>query len=170
MKNKMQKLVEQLDRKRMPEAIEFEFLKLGKHAFDYLYDAVKNQKLSKRQTQNTFHILFQLTREHCYGEQNRLLQLALARAMDEQPEIRGDAAIIAIRLTELGEQFPILAIADRTMVATIMENAYALGLPEPSREDVNDFVMKSKRQPQANLPNGFDIWRESPPTLVTQKH
>jgi hypothetical protein len=136
------KLIIKLNQKVLPESVEKEFLKLGQSAFDYLFDAIEANQLTERQTVNAFYILFDLTREYCYGEQSRLLKLALQKTTDSSKLIKTEASIIAIRLAELGKKFPALGISQDIIIG-IMEQVQP-ELPQPAYSYVEKYLVTQK--------------------------
>ncbi|NJO15108.1 MAG: hypothetical protein HC877_04985 [Thioploca sp.] len=139
------KLIIKLNQKNLPESIEKEFLRLGQSAFDYLFDAIEANQLTERQTVNAFYILFNLTREYCYGEQNRLLKLALQKMTDNSSKlIKTEAAIIVIRLAELGKKFPALCLSQDIIIG-IMEKIQS-ELPQPAYSYVEKYLATQKSE------------------------
>ncbi len=137
----IEKLVKELDRKKLSASIEISLLRLGDQAFDYLYDAVENDKFTIRQTVNALHVLFVLTREHCYGRQNQLFRLVEKKIMDDRKEIRAEASVVAIYLARVGEGFPKLGILyNKTDLIIAMKTVLHQGIPEPARSFVENYV------------------------------
>jgi hypothetical protein len=140
------KLTRELDRKRLPGSIELEFIKLGRIAYDYLYNAVKERIFSDRQTVNALHLLFMLTREHCYGLQNQLLQLTLELSSDANIDVRTIATVISIRIFLITKTVPGLEIplAQRNIMAPFVERAIQLGLKSQHDQSYAEDFLKGK--------------------------
>ncbi len=140
----IQKLVKELDRNKLSASVEEQLLKFGDQAFDYLYQAVSNGELTDRQTANALHVLFVLTREHCYGRQCQLFELVKTKIMDSAEETRAEASVAAIYLTRIGERFPHLGIELYTKPDFIitMKEVLDQGIPEPACSYIKNYVSK----------------------------
>lgn len=126
----LEKLLKQLNNKKISTSIQKIFFDLGDSAFDFLLDNIKDNKtLSSKQIANSLHILFFLSREKCYGRQSEIFRIANILMRDENKEIRTESAIISVYLSNLFVKFPDLNPEyDRLHFVLEIRNVLSIGV------------------------------------------
>ena len=104
--NSMEKLLSQLDKKKIPVSIQGSLIDAGGTAFDFLSDSIKTKELSSKQKVNVLHMLYSLSREKCYGKQSDLFDIANSLMTNKSVEVRTESAIISVNLANLFDTVP----------------------------------------------------------------
>lgn len=104
------KLGLELNRKQIPKEVEAKFWEKGDAGFDFLVKEAASNKRSDREVSNCLYLMSSLTRQHCTGRRNELIDLCFKMIEDERIGVRSESLKILATSFLLSNRFPELEI------------------------------------------------------------
>ncbi len=137
----MENILNQLDNKKIASCVQNTCFELGGDAFDYLLNHIQKEMLSSRQIVNILYVLYSLSREKCHGRQSDVFNVAERLMMDNDIEIRSEAAVISVYLAKIFENYPDLNIEyDREKFVTKVEEMLNIGVSDRATSALKKYL------------------------------
>lgn len=141
----MERLTNQLNKKKISTSVQNSFLELGSNAFDYLSNSIVNRTLSSIQIVNALHIIYFLSREKCYGRQYEVFFIADNLLTDDSIEIRSESALVSTYLAGIFDKFPTLCPEHFNKLKFMLKikKSLKLGVSDRVKPSVEKYLLES---------------------------
>ncbi|MDZ8050803.1 MAG: hypothetical protein RMX68_020570 [Aulosira sp. ZfuVER01] len=135
---RLEKLIGRLHSRSLPEDVSHQIIKLGKPAYNYLFQKIDEPTLTECQVINIIRVLYAM---RCHGDIQIFINKLLLLTKNERISVRSVASHLSICLVLMAEAFEELNIPlQREMLKPLLQNAFVMGLNPGVAEFTKHFL------------------------------
>ncbi len=136
-KNYCHKLIKRLERKKLPDDVAKQIIKLGKDGYDYLWLIIDDPNLTDYQVINIIRVLYQMK----YYDIETFVNKLLLFTQDQRIDVRSTACFLAICLFRIKNEFKELNIPlEQEILIKFFRRAIEMELHQTIKLQIEDYM------------------------------